>query len=109
MYENGQQDYYPPAPYPQQPYYAPKRETEGLAIASLVVSIHGFGCPLIGVVGAILGHMARRRIQERGTEGAGLALAGIIIGWVATGLTALFIAFYIIFFVVLVSTGTTTS
>lgn len=104
MYESGQQDHYQPAPYPP-PYYPPKRETEGLAIASLVVAVHGFGCPLIGAVGAILGHMAKRRIEERGTEGNGLATAGIIIGWVTTALTLLLVVGYVVFIVFAVSSS----
>lgn len=109
MYQNGQQDYhYQPAPYPQPLYYPPKRETEGMAIASIIVAVHGLGCPFIGALGAILGHMAKRRIEERGTEGSGLALAGIIVGWATTALSLAFIAIYIIFFVVMVSSSSST-
>ena len=85
--------YYPPPVYPYQPYQQP---TEGLAIASLVVSCvavaglcaYGFGA-LLGPVGAILGHVARRRIAASGAGGDGLALAGIIIGWIMTALGVL--------------------
>ncbi|HLT10680.1 MAG TPA: DUF4190 domain-containing protein [Micromonosporaceae bacterium] len=61
--------------------YAAGPPTNGLAIASMIVSIMG-----LGPVGAIMGHMARRQIQERGEQGDGFALAGIIVGWVTTGL-----------------------
>ncbi|WP_306211342.1 DUF4190 domain-containing protein [Actinoplanes sp. RD1] len=91
----------PPAfqeqPAPQQyaaysPFHQP-RATNGMAIASLVVSclavaglcVWGFG-GLFGLVGAILGHVARKRITVSGEAGAGLALAGIIVGWVVTGI-----------------------
>ncbi|HEX5202569.1 DUF4190 domain-containing protein [Paractinoplanes rhizophilus] len=86
----------PPAyQYPQPVYqylYRPP-ETEGLAIASLVVSCaavpglcgYGFG-GILGIVGAIMGHVARRRIARNGTNGAGMALAGIIVGWTAVAL-----------------------
>jgi hypothetical protein len=67
-----------------------------LAIAALVVSCVGvLGlCPYglggwIGAIGAILGHVGRRQIRERGEAGAGMALAGIIIGWTTTGLFVL--------------------
>jgi hypothetical protein len=76
--------------YPQAP------QTEGLAIAALVVACAGivglctYGIGgLLGLVGAILGHVARRRIARNGTGGAGLALAGIIVGWILTGLCVL--------------------
>lgn len=88
--------YSTPAPsYPAYPY-APPRPTEGLAIASLVISCVGvLGLclwsigGLLGIVGAILGHVARRRIRATGAGGSGLALAGIIVGWVITGVAVL--------------------
>jgi hypothetical protein len=68
----------------------------GMAIAALVVACTGvLGlCPYglggwIGAIGAVLGHVARRQIRERGERGDGLALAGIIVGWIATGLFVL--------------------
>jgi len=88
--------YSAPAPgYPAYPYAQP-RPTEGLAVASLVVScagvlglcVWGLG-GLLGIVGAILGHVARRRIRASGAAGSGLALAGIIVGWIMTGVAVL--------------------
>ncbi|WP_433298341.1 DUF4190 domain-containing protein [Actinoplanes sp. CA-030573] len=90
----------PGAYYHQQPIYpygfAAPRQTDGLAIASLVVSCaavlglcaYGIG-GLLGVVGAGLGHAARRRIARNGSDGAGMALAGIIVGWIAAGIAAI--------------------
>ena len=84
-----------PASYP---YMAPPvgRSTNGMAIAALVVSCvgvlglcaYGLG-GWIGAIGAILGHVARRQISERGQGGDGMALAGVIVGWIATGLFVL--------------------
>jgi Domain of unknown function (DUF4190) len=75
-------------PTPQPAYYGPpmvvSQPTNGLAIASLIVSILGFG-----PVGAIMGHIARRQIKERNEQGDGLALAGIIVGWVTTAIWVL--------------------
>jgi hypothetical protein len=72
------------------PVYAyPVAPTNGLAIASLVCSLAGLAVFLPAPVGAILGHVARRQIRERGEQGDGMALAGIIIGWILTGLYAL--------------------
>jgi len=69
------------------------RRNNGLAIASLVCSIAGivpffFGLPCI--LGIIFGFVSRSQIQRsHGTQGgAGLALAGIIVGF---GLIAIFI------------------
>ncbi len=68
------------------PAARPVPGTNGLAIASLVVSIHGFGLPFVGLIGAILGHAARRRIAHSGESGGGLAVAGIAVGWVSTAM-----------------------
>jgi len=88
------------------PAYAPAPKTNGLAIASMVVSIVGafflfcYGAGgLIGIVGAILGHFSRRQIRDRQESGDGMALAGIIVGWIATGLGLLIVAFFVIFIV----------
>jgi hypothetical protein len=80
--------------------------TNGLAIAALVCSLAGlFMCGAPAIVGAILGHVARRQIRERGEQGDGLALAGIIVGWSVTGLAIIGVVIYVIFFVWLVSTA----
>ena len=68
---------------------APVQKTNGLAIASLVLSLVGFG-----FIAAILGHVALGQIKRQNEAGRGLALAGVIIGWVATAAALFwFIAF----------------
>jgi Domain of unknown function (DUF4190)/Protein of unknown function (DUF2510) len=62
--------------------------TNGFAIASLVCSIVGLAmCGVPGILGVIFGHVARGQIRSsNGREtGEGLALAGLIIGylWIA--------------------------
>jgi len=68
-----------------QPHYAPSPPTNTLAIVSLVSSIVGWVFfPIIGgLVGVITGHMARREIKNsHGAQGGdGLAIAGLIIGY----------------------------
>lgn len=65
--------------YPQnQPYsgYAPQsNKTNGLAIASLITSF------FISIVGIILGHIALSQIKRTGEGGRGLAIAGLVIGY----------------------------
>ncbi len=80
---------YGSVPPPAYPFYgpaAPHARTEGLAVASLVISIASFFlCPFIGsVVAIILGYVARDRIKAAAgaLEGDSLAHAGIIIGFV---------------------------
>jgi hypothetical protein len=105
-YATGQGGYPPPQPQPgyapgypgyPAPVMMPAQHTNGMAIASLVLSLCGLGCGVAGLVGAILGHVARRQIRERGEGGDGMALAGIIVGWIVFGLTIVIIAAYVIF------------
>jgi len=81
----------PPGPpgygYTAYPYPAPA-PTNGLAIAALVCALAGLAVGISAPVGAILGHIARRQIRERGEQGDGMALAGIIVGWILTGIMA---------------------
>jgi hypothetical protein len=86
---------YPQAPtygaqgYPAQPYgYAPPAKTNTMAIVSLILSIAGLVIvPFIGsLVGAILGHVSLGQLKTSGEQGRGLAVAGVIIGWVGLAL-----------------------
>lgn len=92
--------------YPGYPYGPPSAgpNTNGMSIASLVVSLAGAVTMLcygiggvMGLVGAILGHVARRQIRQRGEAGEGMALAGVIIGWIVTGLSLVIVALLVWF------------
>lgn len=76
-----------PNPYAAQGYGygAPAGTTSGLAIASLILGIAGFVLPFVlpSIAAIILGFMARSRIRQSGQGGRGIALAGIILGFVA--------------------------
>jgi hypothetical protein len=85
-------------PPPQAPAYYPAAPTNTLAILAL---LFGFMFPIAGI---ICGHIARGQIKRTGESGDGLALAGLILGYVLTGLTVLFVIGYVIFFAVLLST-----
>jgi hypothetical protein len=80
--------------YPAYPYPVPA-PTNGLAIAALVCALAGLAVGISAPVGAILGHIARRQIRERGEQGDGMALAGIIVGWALTGIMLVCCAGYI--------------
>ena len=61
---------------------APVARTNGLAIASLACGIAQFVVgPLATIPAIVLGHVARSQIRRTGEQGAGLALAGLILGW----------------------------
>ena len=65
----------------------PVRTTSSLAIASLVSGILGWTLlPVLGTLVAIVtGHMARAEIRRSGgaLEGDGLAIGGLILGWLS--------------------------
>lgn len=81
-----------PAGWPPGGYGVPRR-TEGLAVASLVLGLSIlFMWPLalfLSIAAVITGHMARNRIARSGDQGAGMALAGLIIGYVGIVLSIL--------------------
>jgi uncharacterized membrane protein len=57
-----------------------------------VCGIAGFGfCFLPSIVGLVLGYVAKAQIdRSQGLEtGRGLAIAGIVLGWVAVGIAVL--------------------
>ncbi len=78
------------------------RETNTLAIVSLIFGILGWSfLPLVGsVVAIVTGHLARseiRRAAER-PQGDGLAVAGLVLGYVALASALLFVLVLLLFF-----------
>jgi hypothetical protein len=87
-------------PVPQS--YAPATaKTNTLAIISLVTSIL-WGTALVGV---ITGHIALSQIKRTGESGRGLALAGVIIGYVGIGSALLGIVLWVGLIAVAASAG----
>ena len=78
---------YTPAPY------ARAKRTNGKAVAAMVLGIAGFvsGCFFTHIPAVILGHQAKAEIdRSNGTlDGRGMAVAGIVLGWVGIGIIAL--------------------
>jgi len=54
-----------------------------LAVASLVCGLGQFLIGPLAIVAIVLGLTARKQIKRTGERGAGLALAGLILGWFA--------------------------
>jgi hypothetical protein len=66
------------------PAEAQVARTNGYAIASLACGLGQFLVgPLATIPAIVLGHMARSQIKRTGEQGAGLALAGLVLGWAA--------------------------
>jgi hypothetical protein len=62
-------------------------KTSGAAIASLVCGLLGFLTgPITGIPALITGHIARKKIRNSGgaISGSGMALTGLILGYVST-------------------------
>lgn len=72
--------------------------TNSLAIASLVCGILGFVICVTSIPAVIMGHIARRQIRDsNGTqEGNGMALAGMITGYVVIGCVIAYIIVVVI-------------
>lgn len=103
----GQQDPYAqpygqqPGPYGQQPMYGgygyapPKPQTN--AVLSLVLSCAGFvTCGITSIVGVVFGHIAMGRIKRGEEEGHGMAVAGLIVGYLVIAGWLAYLAFIVI-------------
>jgi len=81
------------APY-QPGYYPPARvaPTNGLAIAALVCGLaEMFTLGRAAIPAVILGHLARGQIKHTGERGDGMAVAGLIFGYLGIGIWTLVI------------------
>jgi hypothetical protein len=95
--------YGPPPGYGPQPYYggypgyggyAPPRPTNGMAIASLVLGILWLYW-LGSILALVFGYIAQQQIKQRGDAGGGLALAGIVLGWIGVATLVLVMVFFV--------------
>ena len=81
---------------------APLKRTSTLAVISLVSGLLGWTLvPWLGSIAAIItGHMARAEIRREAetTEGDGLAVAGLVLGWSMVALSVLALIMIILFF-----------
>jgi hypothetical protein len=80
-----------PSPVPYQPgYYSPLivRRTNGFAVGSLACGIFGM---FLGIPAVVLGHAARKQIEKTGERGDGMAIAGLILGYLSISIWVLFI------------------
>ncbi|MER5394372.1 DUF4190 domain-containing protein [Saccharopolyspora sp. NPDC002686] len=94
------------APSPYGTGYPQLPRNNGMAIASMCVSLAAiftcYGALLVGPIGAILGHVSMREINRdpQAYTNRSMALTGIIVGWSLFAVWALLITF-----VVLAATG----
>ncbi|WP_298942751.1 DUF4190 domain-containing protein [uncultured Microbacterium sp.] len=98
--------------YPSAPYgyggYAPAPRTNVLSIVAMIASILGFiwVLPLVGsLAGAIMGHISLNQLKTSGEKGRGMALAGVIVGWIGFGIILLFGIFFFLLIGIGASSG----
>lgn len=77
------------------------RQTSSLAVTSLVAGILGWTLlPVLGTIVAIItGHMARKEIRTSGgrLDGDGLAIGGLVLGWVSAVLWVVGVLVFFLF------------
>jgi len=113
---------YPQGPYPQNPYQPQQNQygysqnpymaqnqqaynqpvyqqgsTNVLAVIALVAGIAQVILSFIGAIAAVvLGHIALAQIKKTGDNGYGLALTGLILGYLGIVLSVLFIGYLVV-------------
>jgi hypothetical protein len=77
---------------------APAGGTNGLAVASLVCSLLFFLWFIPSILAVVFGHVARRQIRDSmGRQGGGgLAMAGLVIGWIGVAVLAVIVVALIV-------------
>jgi peptidyl-prolyl cis-trans isomerase B (cyclophilin B) len=88
----GQRAQPPPGFYP--PAYPPPRQTNSMAVVALV------GALVFAPLGIVFGHIALSQIRRSDEDGKGLAIAGLVIGYIFTVLFLLVIVFWLAMLVV---------
>ncbi|BCI52959.1 cyclophilin [Mycolicibacterium litorale] len=87
---------YPPPPgYPPRypAGYPASRPTNAWAVAALVCAF------LFAPLGIVFGHVSLSQIKRTGEDGRGLAIAGLVIGYVMTALTVIVVVFGMLFLI----------
>lgn len=102
----------PPPPQWEPAPDVPATGTNGPAIASFVLGIFALlfclvlGGVVLGIPALIFGYKSRRDSRRNGQQGSGLAVAGLILGWVALPVSILVVGLVVAQWVTHPSTGT---
>jgi hypothetical protein len=99
-YSPGAYPGYPPPPYPG---HLPPGPRNGLGIASLVLAIAALllvwsvvGGIVFGIVGAVLGFVARQRVNRGEANNGGIAIASIVLGVLAVLVSLVFAGIWVV-------------
>lgn len=116
----GQYAYAPPM-QPQAPAYGPggystpqmpmyRSPENGMGIAALILGILGLiTCMACGIAAIICGHMGVKKADRGEADNRGMAQAGLVMGYISVGLWLLIIVAYVLFFVILIGTTSSTT
>jgi hypothetical protein len=118
-YGYGAQDPYAQS-YSQQPavqhhYYGGQSmpvaaPTNGMATASLVCGLIGFfACGLTSILAVIFGHISLNQIKRTREGGHGMAVAGLVLGYIVSAGWLIFWIFYIGLWAMIVGSGAATT
>lgn len=84
-------------------------KTNTLAIVALVASLAGLFTGVGFLVGIICGHISLSQIKKTGEQGRGMALAGLIIGYIGIVVSIILTIAFIAFFASLAAAGAYTT
>ncbi|WP_395111411.1 DUF4190 domain-containing protein [Actinomadura sp. SCN-SB] len=88
---------YQQPPQVQHHYYgAAPPPNNGMATASMVLGIIGIVfCGFTSILAIIFGHVAQSQIKRTGEGGAGMATAGLVMGYIVTAIWVVIWIFYL--------------
>ena len=103
------QDAYPNAGQVPVYAYGPPRKTNGFAITALACGIAGFMLVLPAFAGIGFGHAALSQLKaDPSQEGRGMAIAGLVCGYVTLALIIMYIALIVVVLGIFASAAGTT-
>ncbi|MEV0669960.1 peptidylprolyl isomerase [Mycobacterium sp. NPDC050441] len=76
--------------------YPPPAHTNGMAVAALVCSV------LVAPLGIVFGHISLSQLNRSGEQGRGIAIAGLVIGYVMTALALVAVVLTVLFAIIVV-------
>ncbi|WKG06072.1 peptidylprolyl isomerase [Mycolicibacterium sp. HK-90] len=98
-YQPDHRGYVPGYPVGYPAGFPPPARTNSMAVAAVVCSL------VFAPLGIVFGHISLSQFSRSGEEGRGLAVLGLIIGYIVTAVTILVVVVSVVFAVVLVRTA----
>jgi hypothetical protein len=86
----GSDPYNQPANVQHHYYASAPPQNNGMATASMILGIVGIFCGVTSILAIIFGHIAHSQIKRTGEGGAGMATAGLVMGYIITVLWILY-------------------